>query len=116
MENRQRVAFAGERREGRKNDVVQRLRPLTAAEQDRKSTRLNSSHCNLVCRLLLEKKKSPLPSHPVRRHREGCRGGLAELLMVQFDVSQVTEHHDSRNGLIATERRPFPRPNPTGQP
>src|SRR2546421_9197517 len=24
---------------------------------DRKSTRLNSSHCNLVCRLLLEKKK-----------------------------------------------------------
>src|SRR5256885_3246644 len=57
MENRQRVAFAGERREGRKNDVVQRLRPLTAAEQDRKSTRLNSSHCNLVCRLLLEKKK-----------------------------------------------------------
>src|SRR3712207_8798687 len=28
--------------------------PLT----DRKSTRLNSSHANLVCRLLLEKKKS----------------------------------------------------------
>src|SRR5438445_5902955 len=25
--------------------------------QDRKSTRLNSSHANLVCRLLLEKKK-----------------------------------------------------------
>src|SRR3712207_7472507 len=27
---------------------------------DRKSTRLNSSHANLVCRLLLEKKKDPL--------------------------------------------------------
>src|SRR3712207_6925715 len=26
--------------------------------QDRKSTRLNSSHANLVCRLLLEKKKN----------------------------------------------------------
>src|SRR3712207_6911918 len=27
--------------------------------KDRKSTRLNSSHANLVCRLLLEKKKTP---------------------------------------------------------
>src|SRR3712207_7140145 len=27
--------------------------------QDRKSTRLNSSHANLVCRLLLETKKQP---------------------------------------------------------
>src|SRR3712207_8564550 len=32
-----------------------------APPQDRKSTRLNSSHANLVCRLLLEKKKkSPI--------------------------------------------------------
>src|SRR2546428_9409811 len=38
-----RAAFADDRR-------VQRL--------DRKSTRLNSSPCNLVCRLLLEKKNS----------------------------------------------------------
>src|SRR2546430_13734796 len=29
---------------------------------DRKSTRLNSSQSNLVCRLLLEKKNTPLPS------------------------------------------------------
>src|SRR3712207_7382628 len=28
--------------------------------EDRKSTRLNSSHANLVCRLLLEKKKQDL--------------------------------------------------------
>src|SRR5256885_5088017 len=74
MENRQRVAFAGERREGRKNDVVQRLRPLTAAEQDRKSTRLNSSHCNLVCRLLLEKKKLRPPG-PLCPGRPGATGG-----------------------------------------
>src|SRR5437762_8792002 len=32
--------------------------PLARVPRDRKSTRLNSSHrCNLVCRLLLEKKK-----------------------------------------------------------
>src|SRR3712207_7715207 len=30
----------------------------TAARADRKSTRLNSSHANLVCRLLLEKKNN----------------------------------------------------------
>src|SRR3712207_7119624 len=30
-------------------------------QQDRKSTRLNSSHAYLVCRLLLEKKKSLSP-------------------------------------------------------
>src|SRR3712207_6925294 len=30
----------------------------TTPAQDRKSTRLNSSHANLVCRLLLEKKKT----------------------------------------------------------
>src|SRR3712207_7903139 len=29
------------------------------AIEDRKSTRLNSSHANIVCRLLLEKKKDP---------------------------------------------------------
>src|SRR3712207_8524187 len=34
---------------------------VVAAEQDRKSTRLNSSHAQyLVCRLLLEKKKTRL--------------------------------------------------------
>src|SRR5438445_2184088 len=31
---------------------------LRCAGADRKSTRLNSSHANLVCRLLLEKKKT----------------------------------------------------------
>src|SRR3712207_8723438 len=31
---------------------------------DRKSTRLNSSHANLVCRLLLEKKKTKLKLIP----------------------------------------------------
>src|SRR3712207_8820070 len=30
----------------------------TTPARDRKSTRLNSSHANLVCRLLLEKKKT----------------------------------------------------------
>src|SRR3712207_7690252 len=40
--------------------VVVELVQLVAAalELDRKSTRLNSSHANLVCRLLLEKKKT----------------------------------------------------------
>src|SRR3712207_8224059 len=41
--------------------------PTRAQGQDRKSTRLNSSHAQyLVCRLLLEKKKKPgsLSSHP----------------------------------------------------
>src|SRR3712207_8326103 len=33
------------------------------AVRDRKSTRLNSSHANLVCRLLLEKKKKTHPYH-----------------------------------------------------
>src|SRR3712207_8209120 len=33
------------------------------AATDRKSTRLNSSHANLVCRLLLEKKKRTRTSH-----------------------------------------------------
>src|SRR3712207_7383523 len=40
---------------GRKKDII-----ITAGGKnitDRKSTRLNSSHANLVCRLLLEKKK-----------------------------------------------------------
>src|SRR5258707_11433724 len=32
-------------------------RMLGISTEDRKSTRLNSSHANLVCRLLLEKKK-----------------------------------------------------------
>src|SRR5947209_16889129 len=31
--------------------------PSYIPQKDRKSTRLNSSHANLVCRLLLEKKK-----------------------------------------------------------
>src|SRR3712207_6991239 len=35
---------------------------------DRKSTRLNSSHANLVCRLLLEKKKEL--THPSLRHHQ----------------------------------------------
>src|ERR671920_1752241 len=34
-----------------------RTRPRWRRGRDRKSTRLNSSHANLVCRLLLEKKK-----------------------------------------------------------
>src|SRR3712207_8848113 len=37
-----------------------RQKPCDEADQDRKSTRLNSSHANLVCRLLLEKKKLTL--------------------------------------------------------
>src|SRR5690606_39466626 len=36
---------------------------------DRKSTRLNSSHVkNLVCRLLLEKKKTPKQKLPAHKH------------------------------------------------
>src|SRR5258707_9525137 len=35
-------------------------------EGDRKSTRLNSSHANLVCRLLLEK-KNIVPTRPLLR-------------------------------------------------
>src|SRR3712207_7682271 len=31
--------------------------------RDRKSTRLNSSHANIVCRLLLEKKKNKIHCH-----------------------------------------------------
>src|SRR3982751_2096290 len=34
------------------------------ADRDRKSTRLNSSHSDLVCRLLLEKKKAPKLARP----------------------------------------------------
>src|SRR5947209_15618657 len=50
-----------------------RLRPppdrqaRTATAVDRKSTRLNSSHANLVCRLLLEKKNRI--HHHNRQHR-----------------------------------------------
>src|SRR5206468_6534125 len=50
---------------------------------DRKSTRLNSSPCNLVCRLLLEKKKkTKQPTVGVRgsagrRHARGRPGGVA---------------------------------------
>src|SRR3712207_7528829 len=42
--------------------VARDLRPARALPHvgDRKSTRLNSSHANLVCRLLLEKKKKVL--------------------------------------------------------
>src|ERR1039457_6606082 len=36
---------------------------------DRKSTRLNSSHCNLVCRLLLEKKGTHPRRQSTPRHR-----------------------------------------------
>src|SRR3712207_8018744 len=35
---------------------VQAVAPRFEPQQDRKSTRLNSSHANLVCRLLLENK------------------------------------------------------------
>src|SRR3712207_8213358 len=39
-------------------DVAPTLAPCNLSRfKDRKSTRLNSSHANLVCRLLLEKKK-----------------------------------------------------------
>src|SRR3712207_7804069 len=45
---------------GRAPDARGRARhERNSAFQDRKSTRLNSSHANLVCRLLLEKKKIP---------------------------------------------------------
>src|SRR5947209_12601976 len=41
-----------------------RQRPaLMYGIRDRKSTRLNSSHANLVCRLLLEKKKQDKNTH-----------------------------------------------------
>src|SRR5947209_16039418 len=45
---------------------------------DRKSTRLNSSHANLVCRLLLEKKKKKesmesIQSKEHKRSRADCR-------------------------------------------
>src|SRR3989454_5018060 len=44
---------------------------------DRKSTRLNSqSPCNLVCRLLLEKKKNPRPAHRGRAARHPVRRQL----------------------------------------
>src|SRR3712207_8032917 len=36
---------------------------LQGRQEDRKSTRLNSSHANLVCRLLLEKKKKSYSFH-----------------------------------------------------
>src|SRR3712207_8754185 len=36
---------------------------LVVGDLDRKSTRLNSSHANLVCRLLLEKKKKKTQPH-----------------------------------------------------
>src|SRR3712207_9407237 len=39
-------------------DASGRLQTGTFWGGDRKSTRLNSSHANLVCRLLLEKKKT----------------------------------------------------------
>src|SRR5690554_7099814 len=45
------VAEIAERREGVRLDVAEEVR-----HRDRKSTRLNSTHVNLVCRLLLEKK------------------------------------------------------------
>src|SRR3712207_7431858 len=38
-------------------DMLSDTSGLTGYHVDRKSTRLNSSHANLVCRLLLEKKK-----------------------------------------------------------
>src|SRR2546423_3567176 len=38
-------------------DGVTAVDPSGSFTEDRKSTRLNSSPCNLVCRLLLEKKK-----------------------------------------------------------
>src|SRR5256885_3741962 len=37
-------------------------------DEDRKSTRLNSTPCNLVCRLLLEKKNKSRHGHGGHRH------------------------------------------------
>src|SRR3712207_7500628 len=42
------------------NDGLSNLTEIGLGTKDRKSTRLNSSHANLVCRLLLEKKKTIL--------------------------------------------------------
>src|SRR3712207_8804074 len=45
-------------RRAKERDVSRRVpRRPREPPSDRKSTRLNSSHANLVCRLLLEKKK-----------------------------------------------------------
>src|SRR3712207_7784153 len=47
---------------------IRRPFPATSAAHangDRKSTRLNSSHANLVCRLLLEKKTAPRARRPM---------------------------------------------------
>src|SRR3712207_6852028 len=46
---------AAHRRHGQPRELPGR--GLRGEHQDRKSTRLNSSHANLVCRLLLEKKQ-----------------------------------------------------------
>src|SRR5947209_14344646 len=45
-------------RPGQVIGLVPMIEARLAVLEDRKSTRLNSSHANLVCRLLLEKKKN----------------------------------------------------------
>src|SRR5215203_6304484 len=51
----------------------------SATPRDRKSTRLNSRHANLVCRLLLEKKK---------------RRGLVGLLDQQIGIVVAGQHQE----------------------
>src|SRR5256885_13245984 len=43
--------------------------PMEMPHGDRKSTRLNQSPCNLVCRLLLEKKKKKNHLHNIRTEK-----------------------------------------------
>src|SRR5438445_8110923 len=61
---------------------ARRPRPGLPAEglADRKSTRLNSSHANLVCRLLLEKKN--------------CGSDLLAAVLYQQDRNDALLHHD----------------------
>src|SRR5947209_17283647 len=54
---------------GKRQQALER-NPQKNQIQDRKSTRLNSSHANLVCRLLLEKKKKTTIHEQMRSIQE----------------------------------------------
>src|SRR3712207_7654127 len=60
------IEIRGKDAEYRASDSARKRENLSWKEyaEDRKSTRLNSSHANLVCRLLLEKKKHPTSRTP----------------------------------------------------
>src|SRR5256885_4109018 len=60
--------------------------PMEMPHGDRKSTRLNQSPCNLVCRLLLEKKKKKI-FRPPQRHPLGHRLSCYEQHPTGMNVS-----------------------------